>query len=249
MELISEHKFLIEEIFDVGSITVNADDKEVLLKCVRGFLDRLYLSLTNAEILISAKPYNPEILYSLSLTLRTVMVDAILATELCDTARECSKEMNFELLIAKCLTFLSDGINQANAYLQRLQKVQPQADVEKITDSLSQEIKALHKENKIEYSKSRTTQIRQLLDTSQNYNEFLRHFDAFYTVFSKVEHFGLIFFRWNNYPIEKKEESIYKAIRLCMLHYWNILTLLFVSNFEHDFIISKIEKYKAFAAD
>ena len=104
----------------------------------------------------------------------------------------------------------------------------------------------LHEKNNIEYTKVGNTQIRQLLKESKYYEEYHRHFDTYYTLFSKVEHFGLIFFRWNNTPLGKKEESIYKAIGLCMIHYYDILTLLFVSNLEHDFIIERIKSFNEF---
>ncbi len=247
MTIIKEHEFIIKEIESIGEVFIKnpPDSKDALIKCCRGFLDRLYVSLTNAKLLINIQPYNSQILYGLSIILRTVMADAIFAADLFHEAEECSSDMNFNPFTDKCLELLGDGVSNSYSYLQRLKTVQHELDIDTTFKAIEDELKDLYNYNQSNFKKAKPN-ITNIL-SSQNYEDFHRHFDTFYTMFSKVEHFGLIYFKWLDTLHNIKEESINKAIRTLMLHYFNILRLLFVSNHEHEFIIQKITGFKIFS--
>lgn len=250
MEIIPEHDFIINQIFLIGNKQIKRDESDALIKCIYGFTDRLYLSLYNAKSLILSNLNDTEILFGLSLCLRTTMVDAILCIELTQLARECSVSMDFNPLISKCLHFLSDGVNQAEGYLDRLRQSNRDVEAEHIDAvslSMKEEIDLLYQKNQVPFVKIKNTQMRTLLVQSSHYNEYDKHFDVYYTLFSKVEHFGLIYFRWANYSIDKKEGSIYNAIRLCMIHYFNILVLFNVSGLENQFILEMVHSFRNFA--
>lgn len=248
MKILPEHQFILDQISIIGDrfSQLPPSPSDALMQCIRGFIDRLYLTLGNVYLLISKNQNHSEIIFPLSLMLRTTMVDAFLVTELFHTAQKCSVDMNFAPLIEQCLGYLSEGLSYTKGYLERVKNVDNSFDLDKNLNTLIDDIKALYKENNIEFTLAKNTNISSMLKSSEKYADYHRHFDVFYTIFSKIEHFGLIYFNWLNYPINKKEESIYKAIKVCMIHYYNILSLLFVSRDYNDFAIERISAFKDF---
>lgn len=218
-----------------------------------GLLDRLYCSSFSFELQLDSYRKFKELDFSISLTLRALLLDALIAFNLykiisdLETSGRSSIEIK-SLSDEYCNKVLADGINQSikffssarnynliddstlkNAFNEIGARYQGYLD-KHIKDGTQPKVKFGKPLSNPELFKT-LAKDTDLTYLSQLYNA--------YSYYSKYDHFGILYFELASKDLTIKLEHFSKCIAIFLKHYLNLLSILDQFGPEHKGIIEQ----------
>ncbi|MBA3284396.1 MAG: hypothetical protein H0U27_04970 [Nitrosopumilus sp.] len=218
-----------------------------------GLLKRLLHSSKSLKLILENIPSNPDLDFTAGLTIRAMILDMLIGLNFFkllkdNLAKKLSDENMMELAITFCDTILADGLENTITYLELSQSygiINIRQLKEKYNNVARNYAKFLepHSQNgvkpKVKFTRAPGTKtLFKEIAADAEMNNISRIYDL-YLFYSKYDHFGILYFDVENFPLSEKIKRIEKAVRLFINHCANLFDILERVSQKDTFVFSQ----------
>ena len=245
--------FIISQIKTTRAYFDDFELKNDVQRFSIGLLERLQYASSSIKLTLQNINTNPELEFSAGLSIRAIILDAILTlylTSIWNDNNKCSDRELEAKISGFCKSVLADGLMQTLNFYELSKKLNF-IDEEKLKTYYNKvAVKYPNyflgytfdgtrpKENFDKLKKN--TELFNLLAQNKETRSLSKIYDA-YTYYSKYDHFGLIYFEVINSPIEERIIRIKTCIEIFLEHQYHLYYFLMQFSNNNTFINDQFE--------